>query len=94
MTITMLILMAIGVGGLILLAVVLVYLVWAGARKIRSTQGAAPFNTNQTEAVVSVIAALFVLFSAMLSPLISVALAIVFLLALAAYQLLGQHPVG
>lgn len=41
---------------------------------------------NQTEAAISVVAALIVLFSAMLNPWVSVVLAVTFLVALSVYQ--------
>jgi len=43
--------------------------------------------SNKTEGMIAILAAFFVLLSAMLDPRISAALAIVFLLALAAYKL-------
>jgi|GEM_PF-1606416 len=42
--------------------------------------------SNKTEAIIAILAAFFVLFSAMLNPKISAGLAIVFLIILAAYK--------
>lgn len=41
---------------------------------------------EKTEATISILAALFVLFSAMLDPKVSVVLAVIFLVALAVYK--------
>ena len=41
----------------------------------------------KTEATISILAAMFVLFSAMLDPRVSVALSVVFLVAFAVYKL-------
>lgn len=41
---------------------------------------------NQTEGTISILAALFVLFSAMLDPRVSIALAVAFLVLLAIYK--------
>jgi len=43
--------------------------------------------SNKTEAIIAILAAFFLLFSAMLSPKISAGLAVVFLSILAAYKL-------
>ena len=42
--------------------------------------------TNKTDGTISILAAIFVLFTAMLDPRISVGVAVVFLLALAIYK--------
>lgn len=47
---------------------------------------------NQTEGTISMLAALLVLFSAMLDPRISAGLAVVFLLALGVYKLVARRP--
>jgi hypothetical protein len=48
-------------------------------------RGGKPVN-NKTEGTISILAALFVLFSAMLDPRVSVVLAVVFLIGLAIYK--------
>jgi hypothetical protein len=45
---------------------------------------------NKTEATISIVAAIFVLFSAMFDPRISAGLAVVFLAALAVYKFSRQ----
>jgi hypothetical protein len=47
---------------------------------------------EKTEATISIIAALLVLFSAMFDPRISVGLAVVFLVALAVYKFTRKTP--
>ena len=42
--------------------------------------------SNKTDAIISSLAAIFVLFTAMIDPRVSVGLAVVFLLALAIYK--------
>jgi len=94
MTISFLLLVAAGIGALVILLLGLVFLGVLVARGIGGSQGGARLASDMTEAAVSVLAALFVLFSAMLNPLLSVGLAIVFLLAVAVYKLLPQDRVS
>jgi len=94
MSISFLLLVAAGIGALVILLLGLVFLGVLAARSIGGGQGGTRLASDKTEAAVSVVAALFVLFSAMLNPLLSVGLAIVFLLAVAVYKLLPQDRVS
>lgn len=49
---------------------------------------------EKTEATISILAAMLVLFSAMLDPRVSVALSVIFLVALAVYKLTRQGGPG
>ena len=91
MTINFLLMLVAGFVGVTLVALLIVGAAIYLLRAARPTSVASTMSTKQTEGAVSIIAALFVLFSAMLSPVLSVGLAVVFLLALAVYKLLPQR---
>jgi phosphatidylserine synthase len=91
MTISFLLILLAGAAGLALLALTIVIAVLFVLRVSRSQLSTGNFSANQTEGTISILAALCVLFSAMLNPVLSVGLAVVFLLALAVYKLLPQR---
>lgn len=91
MTINFLLMLLAGLAGMALVVVLIAAAAIYLLRTAKSAPTTSTLPSNRTEGAVSIIAALFVLFSAMLSPVLSVGLAVVFLLALAVYKLLPQR---
>jgi hypothetical protein len=91
MSINFLLMLLAGLAGMALVVALIAAAVVYLLRPARSTPTTSTLSSNRTEGAVSIIAALFVLFSAMLNPVLSAGLAVVFLLALAVYKLLPQR---
>jgi hypothetical protein len=85
----MLLLAGLAVLGLAAILAMVLIIVLARRAPARSPIGGAPAET--TEGLISIGAALLVLFSAMLNPSISVGLAVVFLIGLAGYKPLARR---
>ena len=94
MTISFIVLALAGAVGLAIVVLLLGLVAVVVVRGVSARPGGAGLSAAQTEAAVSFIAALIVMFSAMLNPLLSVGLAILFLLGAAVYKLLPQRRIN
>ena len=85
----MLVLAGLAAFGLVLIVSIVVVLMLA--RRAPAASPAGGNSVQTTEGLIAIGAALLVLFSAMLNPLVSVGLAVVILMGLAGYKLLARR---